>query len=122
MFNLVRKYRIPCFYEAIHVAGFHHADKDEQALLNAPKAASKLKPSRNRSAPSELHVALFQGLYAQLIAFCLERQRTTLRLEIITDRVDTPIANSFKTAARKFLNFDAVVETVRVGPNSSRCR
>jgi hypothetical protein len=56
----------------------------------------------NRVPPESLHVALFQGLYAQLIAFCLERQRTMLHVEVITDRVDTPIAKDFKKVATEF--------------------
>lgn len=34
MFALVRTHKLPCFYEAVHVAGFHRSHKDLSALMD----------------------------------------------------------------------------------------
>jgi hypothetical protein len=115
MFDLLQRHNLPCFYEAIHVAGFHRAHVEHQDLHKRSlmaTAGSQFKVSRNPPAPESLHVALFQGLYGRIVAFCLERQRVTLRVEVRTDRVDSPIVKRFEEIAAGLLNYEARIEKI----------
>ena len=61
---------------------------------------------------SPLHEALFFGLYSKLIAFCLERGKTLLHVEVRTDQVDAPIFKRFQAAANSLLEYGAKIQTV----------
>ena len=65
-----------------------------------------------RSNPESLHVALYLGLYSHLIAFCEERGRHELDVEMRLDNVDSPSARDFESAAKNLLNLDARVKRV----------
>jgi hypothetical protein len=39
MFNLIKAHKLPCFYEAIHVAGFHQAHHEVNELVDRARAA-----------------------------------------------------------------------------------
>lgn len=114
MFELIRTHRIPCFYEAIHVAGFHHEHKNISSVVaqagNVHTGPVKL--SKNALKPSSLHMALFLGLYSKIIAFCLERKQMRLHIEVRTDRVDSPIIKNFRDVANELLNFDSKIMRV----------
>jgi hypothetical protein len=114
LFELVRKNRLPCFWEAIHVAGFHKVHNAQNAFVDAVRNSqrSSVKISSNAPAPASLHVALFQGFYSKILAFCIERRRHRLHLEIRTDRVDAPIIKQFQEAAESLMNFGVTVKRV----------
>ena len=106
--------RIPCFYEAIHVAGFHQAHNNFSALIKQAQVAHSgpVKVSGGSGKPSSLHKALFQGLYGKVLAFCLERKKTRLHIEVKTDRVDSPIMQNFQSVANELLNLGAKISRV----------
>ena len=123
MFSLVRTHKLPCFYEAIHVAGFHRAHKQLRDHVEQARAArqSAIKLGGHAATPSSLHAALFQGLYSKILAFCLEREKTRLHIEVRTDRVDSTIVKNFDQEARELLNFGAKIRRVTgFDPKSKR--
>jgi ribosomal protein L30 len=65
LFELVQRHQLPCFWEAIHVAGFHHAFRAVRSVVDQAKGArrSPIKISARGAKPSSLHIALFQGFY-----------------------------------------------------------
>lgn len=114
IFALIREYRLPCFYEAIHVAGFHRVHETMAEATENARAArrSRIRLSGNRPRTSSLHSALFQGLYAKVLAFCMEREKYRISLEVRTDRVDSPIVRSFEREAAALLDYGAQIERV----------
>jgi len=58
-----------------------------------------------------MHVELFCGLYAHLLAFLLERGRQGVDVEVRTDQVDTPIVQRFTEVAKELLNHDPNIVT-----------
>ena len=66
----------------------------------------------NVKSPNSLHEALFFGLYSKLLAFCLERGKSLLHIEVRTDRVDDPIFKNFQAAAKSLLDYGAKIQTV----------
>jgi hypothetical protein len=114
IFSLVRQHQLPCFYEAIHVAGFQRAYEHMAERIEQEQAArrSSIKISSNRHKPSSMHAALFQGLYAKMLAFCMERRRLHVSLEVRTDRVDSPLVKDFEREAAELLNYGAQIKRV----------
>jgi hypothetical protein len=114
MFDIIEQLHLPCFFEATHVAGFHAYHRMVKALIERAKAQrrSPIKPSGQGPKPDSLHEALFFGLYGKLVAFCLERGKTLLHLEVRTDQVDAPIFKNFQTAATSLLEYGAKIQTV----------
>jgi len=114
MYALIRKHKIPCFYEAIHVAGFHRAYKEREELMDQTRTAkrSPIKMGSPRTVAASLHAALFQGLYGKVIAFCLEREQLRLHIEVRTDRVDSPLVKDFEETAKDLLDFGAKIRRV----------
>jgi hypothetical protein len=55
---------------------------------------------------------LFQGIYGKLIAFCMERGRTHLHIEVRTDNVDSPIVTEFEKTAQKLTDYGVTIKTV----------
>ncbi|BCG82602.1 hypothetical protein MesoLj113b_61440 [Mesorhizobium sp. 113-3-3] len=130
IYAVIRKHQLPCFWYAIHVAGFHawhlsqiEARKQAKAL---PAAASSQPPRYKggspRETPDSLHVAIFDGLYAHLVAFLEERGCKDVEIEVRTDRVDNPIVKDFIAVAERLLGdmtftrtsrrFDTVTKTL----------
>lgn len=108
LFDVIREHQLPCFWYAIHVEGFHaHHLKMVELLQNAANEAAKLggavKPRASREAPASLHVELFRALYAHMVAFIEERSPGEVEIEARIDRVDTPIAKSFRQEADRLL-------------------
>lgn len=114
IFSLVRQHQLPCFYEAIHVAGFQRAYEQMAERIKQAHATrrSSVKVSGNRHKPSSMHAALFQGLYAKVLAFCMERKRLHVSLEVRTDRVDSPLVKDFEREAAELLNCGAQIKWV----------
>jgi hypothetical protein len=114
MFDLIIQLRAPCFFEAIHVAGFHVLFRRYAGLINLARLQhrSRIKLSLRGPTPDSLHVALFFGLYSKLLAFCMERGKNDLHFEMRTDQVDSPVFKEFQASANKLLNFGATVKKV----------
>jgi hypothetical protein len=114
MYDAIEQLKLPCFFEATHVAGFHAYYRMEEALVERAKAQrrSPIKLSGKGPKPGSLHEALFFGLYAKLLAFCLERGKTLLHIEVRTDQVDAPIFNNFQASATSLLDCGAQIKTV----------
>ncbi len=130
VYELIRRHQIPCFWYAIHVAGFHHHHVEQQALFERIKSEAqdnqsqpgRFKGGSPRDNPTSLHVALFDGLYAHLVAFLAEREQKNVEIEVRTDQIDNPIVEKFEEVAKKLLGdmshtkavtkFDTVEEEV----------
>ncbi|WP_431202492.1 hypothetical protein ACQ86E_26470 [Bradyrhizobium betae] len=113
-FDLIEQLRLPCFFEATYVAGFHAYFLRVQAMIEEARAQrrSSLKLSGNAPQPESLHEQLFFGLYSKLLAFCMERGRTLLHIEVRTDQVDKSIFKNFQELAKSLLNYGATIQTV----------
>lgn len=59
-----------------------------------------------------MHVALFDGLYANLVAYLAERGLKRANIEVRTDQVDSPIVKDFRVVAARLLNDDPVAGKV----------
>lgn len=114
LYGQIRALDLPCFWYAVHVAGFHDWHSKESALLAplrpAPEATKRFRPGSPRNRRPSLHVALFEGLYGQLVAYLEERERRRVTIDIRMDRVDSPIAQNFERVANDLLSLDPVVE------------
>ncbi len=120
VYGAVRGLRLPCFWYAIHVAGFraHHARV--AALLAGAEAGSPPGPVRfgsPRDHAEPLHVELFRGLYGNVVAFIEERSPGLVGMEVRTDRVDAPVARGFLREAERLLD-DGPRESVHTGFHS----
>lgn len=109
LFDVIRELHPPCFWYAIHVAGFHaHHAMFARVIAGAGKNSAPLvetiKRREPRVAPGSLHVELFRGLYGHIVAFIEERAPGDVTIEARTDRVDTPIAKSFRQEAERLLD------------------
>ena len=113
-YQAITELRLPCFFEAVHVAGFHAYFRRFERFIKTAEAQrrSPIKPSLRGPIPESLHVALFFGLYSKLLAFCMERNRLELHVEVRTDQVDDPIFKDFQESAKKLLDFGATVKKV----------
>jgi len=111
IYGVIRKHNLPCFWYAIHTAGFHAFHTSQQAMLNQARATAqatasqpgRFKGGSPRPKPESLHIALFDGLYAHLVAFLEENQCTDVDIEVRTDRVDNPIVERFEEVAKRLL-------------------
>lgn len=117
IFAAIASLELPCFWYAIHVAGFRswgqiESDLARQAHRDASQAflekRSTIKPQNFAHSPESLHVALFSGLFSRVVAYLDERGVTGASIEIHSDRVDTPIANKFDTATEELTKNDPV--------------
>jgi hypothetical protein len=93
---------VPCFYEAVHVQGFHAAYK-QACELGEMLAANLGKRPKRRLPPQSLHVHLFLGFYGKILSFCWRLGITRMTVEVRIDRVDRPILQEFRSAARDLL-------------------
>jgi hypothetical protein len=109
IFDVIRAEELPCFWYAIHVAGFHANHKTMQALLqnSAPDGSgisSRVKIGSPRENAGSLHAELFRGLYGHIVAFIEERSPGKVEIEVRTDRVDKPIAKLFRQEAERLFD------------------
>lgn len=120
VFGAIKQCGIPCFWYAIHVAGLHDWHKRTQKLKEDAKALAaanrsgppRVKRGSARDNPTSMHVELFAGLYAHLLAFLMERECINTHVEIRTDQVDTPIVKQFDEMAKRLLSEDPVLSKV----------
>ncbi|WP_066663325.1 MULTISPECIES: hypothetical protein [unclassified Sphingomonas] len=113
IFAAVLALKLPCFWYAIHVAGFHAWHRKTEALhakARAEMAALNPNPRIKVGSPREkaesLHAILFTGLYAHIVAYVEERRPGPVEIVVRTDNVDAPIAKLFRQKAEDLLNFD----------------
>ena len=120
LFSAIKNTKLPCFWYSIHVAGLHAHHQTLGAMLkqhgeSLRSARGGEKPRIKRGSPREepasMHVELFCGLYAHLLAFLLERGRQGVDVEVRTDQVDTPIVQRFTEVAKELLNHDPNIVT-----------
>jgi hypothetical protein len=114
IYDLIEQLQLPCLFEATHVAGFRAYYLRVRAMIEQAKKQrrSHIKLSEKGPRPESLHEALFFGLYSKLLAFCLERGKTLLHIEVRTDQVDAPIFRNFEAAANSLLELGAKIQAV----------
>ncbi|MDH0796450.1 MULTISPECIES: hypothetical protein [Pseudomonas] len=117
LFDEIQAAGLPCFWYAIHVAGLNDYYTQQNELLRTSRAAveaQRISPARVKTGsvreelPS-MHVQLFAGLHAHIVAFLLERGLTNVDLEIRTDQVDSPLNKKFEEVATELLETDPQV-------------
>ena len=107
LFDYFIQNHVSWFYEAIYVQGFHEThNRMKQSVEEAMQARrSPVKLSRHQIKES-LHGELFQGAFAQGLAWAKDNVGPRLHLKVITDRVDAPVLNIFKTQVDELLNME----------------
>lgn len=114
LFDEIKAIDLPCFWYAIHVSGFNdfytkqnEMRRNNREAMEAHRTTpARVKTGSVREELPSMHVALFSGLYAHIVAFLLERERTNVDLEIRTDQVDSPLAKKFAEVAIELLSTD----------------
>lgn len=119
IYESVSTYHLPCFWYAIHVAGYHAFHNKMSGLLNDAQAhaaslGNRVKTGSPRQTLESLHTELFRGLYGHMIAYIEERSPADVQIEVRTDHVDKPIAKSFRQQAEQMLD-DEPRKTVVTG-------
>lgn len=106
----VAKHGRPCFWYAIHAEGFHdfHAAQwkiigDAQAVHLA-RGAPRVKRGSQRENPPSMHVHLFSGLHAHVVAHLAEKEITPVEIEFRSDKIDASIVAKFETEAKRLLH------------------
>jgi len=119
IFDVIRELQLPCFWYAIHVAGFrdHHLRLEEIHAQTRHEIATRnpnprVKRGSARNEPELLHNALFQGLYSNIVAFIEERRPGQVEIEVRTDRIDAPIAELFRKESAELLDDSPRTSTV----------
>ncbi len=129
IFAAILELNLPCFWYAIHVAGFHAWHRKTEQLLSKARedmATShpnpRVKVGSYRENPESLHAILFTGLYGHIIAYIEERRPGPVDIVVRTDNVDAPIARMFRQKAEDLLKtnprtssvcgFDTVTQSV----------
>jgi hypothetical protein len=111
VYSVLLRRRVPCFYDAIHVEGFHKAYKLQCEHIE--NVAAKLGAKRKRKPPPEsLHDHLFQGFYGRVLGYCAALGVTSMIVEIRTDKVDLPILKRFHSKAKGLLS-DTIVRGLK---------
>lgn len=120
VYEAIRRTSLPCFWYAIYVAGLnaeHIRNMDlQQKMLKQVRDAREGAPHRvkggsPREQPTSMHVELFAGLYAHLVAFLLERGRRDVDIEIRTDQIDSPVIKEFAQEVDRLLKEGPEVTT-----------
>lgn len=129
LFDAILELNLPCFWYAIHVAGFHDFHRmTQQSLSDAQDAVAasnpnpRVKTGSPREKPDSLHAKLFAGLYSHIVAYVEERRPGPVEILVRTDNVDAPIAKLFRQQAEDLLHtgtrastatgFDTVTKSV----------
>lgn len=78
LFEAIQALHLPCFWYAIHVAGYHgHHTRLVGMIADAVKDAAapggEIQGPTPRTSLGSLHVELFRGLYSHIVAFIEER-------------------------------------------------
>lgn len=111
IYKAILDQKLPCFWYAIHVAGFHAFHSDMQQIASGAREQLKIvnltprvKGRSPREHPESLHASLFTGLYGHIVAFIEERKPGPVEIDVRTDRVDAPIAKLFRQKAEDLLS------------------
>lgn len=106
VFDAIKQNNLVCVYEAIHVEGFKAEHDRIISIKNShvKERRSDIKVSNNIKSDS-LHGILFQGLFAKAIAYCLDTFNSGYKLTILIDRVDRPVYQCIKNAAKELTDF-----------------
>lgn len=119
VYTVLLRRPIFCFYEAIHVQGFHSAYKSQCEFVES--VAAKLgKTRKKKPVPQSLHVHLFEGFYGRILTFCAKVGITNIAIEIRTDRVEGPILKKFHSQAEALLNDTRRYKLTRWDPETSK--
>jgi hypothetical protein len=106
----VTKHRLSCFWYAIHVEGFHDSHAALQKTIDQARAdrlargVPRVKRSSPRKNPPSMHVQLFAGLHAHVVAYLAEQNITPVEIEFRSDKIDAPIIAKFQTEAERLLD------------------
>lgn len=118
IFAAILELNLPCFWYAIHVAGFHDFHRmTQQILSDARTDMAALNPNRRvkvgspREKAESLHAMLFTGLYSHIVAYIEERRPGPVEIVVRTDHVDAPIAKLFQQKAGDLLDTDPRTST-----------
>lgn len=121
VYSAIRDLELPCFWYAIHVAGFHQWHVQQAGMsqqiregvdLHRPQPP-RYKGGSPREHAASLHVSLFEGLHGQLVGFLGERDRIDTIVDIRTDRIDASILADFERGANSLLNDSPTVKAVK---------
>lgn len=109
IFNAITVHQLPCFWYAVHVAGFHDyhrqlRDSKEQSYLEQQSRNPDIRLGSFRALNPSLHVALFQGLYSLVVAYLAEREQKRVEIDIRSDNIDAPLLKEFEDAAVELLS------------------
>ncbi|WP_066798594.1 hypothetical protein [Sphingomonas soli] len=111
IFAAILELNLPCFWYAIHVAGFHNFHRMTQQILSdtrtdmaARNPNPRVKIGSPREKPESLHAMLFTGLYSHIVAYIEERRPGPVEIVVRTDNVDAPIAKLFRQEAAELLH------------------
>lgn len=121
----IAKHKLPCFWYAVHVAGFNdfhcqQRDLTERSWHEQQSRNPDIRLGSFRSRNPSLHVALFQGLYFLVVAYLMERGRKRAEIDIRSDNVDAPLLREFEDAALALLSANR--QSSRTRPSASRPR
>jgi hypothetical protein len=116
IFNYLIIRKIPCLYEAIYSQGFYeHSESIKEIKRNIKKQRkSNIKLSGNPT-KELLHEQLFQATFGKAIAFCLDYVGKTIKINVITDRIEESILKQFNKAVDTLLNFSAPTKIKKTG-------
>lgn len=112
------------FYEAIHHNGFcmHHL-KNQQFLKEHKHENPRFRTSNNPQ-KYRLHTTLFQSLFIKNLALLIDLGFEQFEINVITDKIDSPIIKEFNNSIEQFLNisstteytgYDTIDKTIRKG-------
>jgi hypothetical protein len=121
IFATLLRHKVFCFYEAIHVQGFHEDYRRSMALVAPANSTrtSKIKMSNPLARAESLHVTLFFGFFTKVVSFCLKSGLSEVKIDVRTDRVDAPILKDFEKRARQFLSNEGLkVKFTKWNPDS----
>jgi hypothetical protein len=111
VFAAILELRLPCFWYAIHVAGFHDFHRKTQQIfadaridMAASNPNPRVKVGSPREKPESLHAILFAGLYGHIVAYIEECRPGPAEIAVRTDNVDAPIAKLFRQKAESLLH------------------
>lgn len=120
LFDEIQAANLPCFWYSIHVAGLNEyytkqreASRNRRVAMDAQRTSpARVKTGSVREELPSMHVELFAGLYAHIVAFLLERDRRDVELIVCTDQIDTPLAKQFHKIAAELLDTNTKITNV----------
>jgi hypothetical protein len=114
----VAKHNLPCFWYAIHAEGFYdfHATQrksiEDALTARLARGAPRVKRGSRRENPPSMHVHLFSGLHAHVVAHLAEQNISPVEIEFRSDKIDAPIIAKFETEAGRLLDEGPYVKAV----------